>query len=130
MDKQQFDNFDRTLSRQIDLYLGGLLAISLILFQVFVSLGKLSTPGFISVIAFAVSMPLLTATFTAKVFYGYGHVSVIIFTVIGFPAAFVGIVSAFWYISWIAGVVFLVTSGFAFVTLSIYRGRDLVKMLR
>jgi hypothetical protein len=93
-----------------DLICGGLIATSLVILQVLISLSKLDIVGFISVLAFAESIPLLSGKLLLNFFrrlpkkpdmtIGIGG-----FYAIGPIAAIVGISAAFWHVSWIAGVV-------------------------
>jgi hypothetical protein len=98
--------------RQLGLIYGGLIGIAVVMVQPLVAARSLDVSARISVIAFAVAIPLLAAlvmvnrqeTFRRR---RTQSVSVAIAQGIAQSAAFVGIVAGFWHIYWIAGVVFL-----------------------
>jgi uncharacterized membrane protein len=107
------------------LLFGGLIGISLIILQDFISSGALDLSALISVIAFAVAVPLLAMGILIDditkphqsinlsmdyniVFFG------------GLGGAIVGAAAAFWHISWIAGIVFLVSGIFGLVIYNRY----------
>ncbi len=101
----------------INLVSGGLIAISLIILGDFISATSLDTPSFISVLSFAVAVPILSSQilFYNLLFRDKYHIQsiwyLIITTIIlllGILAALVGVAAAFWHISWIAGSLFLV----------------------
>lgn len=101
------------------LYAGGLIGISLVIFQGFIGLGKLDTPALISVLTFACAIPLLSGILVANVIerrYQYsspdsrtGKVAETCFY-LGILIDLVGIGAAFWHVSFIAGIVFIITT--------------------
>ena len=98
--------------RQFGLIYGGLIGIAVVIIQPFLAAASLDTAATISIIAFAVAVPLLAALILVnrqEVFRGRQTSSVIVILAqsIGEAAACVGIVAAFWHISWVAGVCFL-----------------------
>jgi hypothetical protein len=107
---------------QTSLIYGALITIGVLIVQPFLTAPSLDLAATISVISFAVAIPILAAlilvnreeTFRARrspsrlVAIGNG---------LGQSAAFVGIVAAFWHITWVAGVVVLVSS---FVAMGIH----------
>lgn len=106
--------------QQNDLVLAGLIGIALIIVQDFLVLESLSTAAYISLLAFAVSIPLLTAmvlinqlqtNFERIVFPWY----ISLIASMGLAASYVGTVAAFWHISWVAGVIFGASSLFGFI---------------
>jgi hypothetical protein len=100
--------------RQLGLIYGGLILIGLYMVQPFLVAPSLDASAMVSVIAFAVAIPLLAAlallnrqeTFRRR---RTPSVTVTVAHSIAQSAAFVGIVAGFWHITWIAGVTFLGT---------------------
>jgi hypothetical protein len=105
---------DETIN-QLGVIYGGLILICLYMVQPFLVAPSLDLSATISVIAFAVAMPLLAALVLVNRQERFRHrrtSSVIVTIVHSFAqsAAFVGIVAGFWHITWIAGVTFLVVA--------------------
>lgn len=101
--------------RQVGVMYGGLIAIAVVMLQGFLEASSLDTPAKVGTIAFAVAIPLLAALVLVnlqEVFRGRRtrSASVTLARVIAQLAAFVGLVAAFWDITWVAGVTFLVAS--------------------
>ena len=98
------------------LILGGLMAISLIIVHDFIAMGQLDLPAFISVLSFALAVPLMAGLLlisfreTTLGYFGYSR-SISAFCYVSVFTDILGIDAAFWHISWIAGVVFAI-SGF------------------
>src|SRR5438874_12398517 len=101
--------------RLYNLYAGGLIVFSLIVLQDCMTLKPLDRPAFISVVAFAIALPLLSGMLVvnaveSKYKYGPSHSMIARLTetmfALGVIAALTGIDAAFWHISWIAGVLF------------------------
>lgn len=107
----------------------GLIAISLIIIQdyvssgVFTPSGTLDTARLISLLGFAMAIPLLAgavASITLYLHYGYRRISdrnpttrsralpLLVFP--GIMSAFVGIAAAFWQTLWLAGLLFITAS--------------------
>ena len=100
--------------RQNGVIYGGLIGIAVVIIQPFLAAASLDTAAKISIIAFAVAVPLLAALILVnrqEVFRGRqaSSVMVILAQSAGLAAACVGIVAAFWHISWVAGVTILAT---------------------
>jgi hypothetical protein len=98
--------------RQQGAIYGGLIGIAVIMLQPFLGARSLDTPAKISVIAFAVAIPLLAALVMVNRQEAFrrrrtSSRSVTVAQVMGQGTAFAGLVAGFWHISWIAGVVFL-----------------------
>jgi hypothetical protein len=107
------DNFkyDRVMS-------GGLIAFSLIIVQAFIATGLTDLASYISIIAFAIAIPMLAmhvftyssldwfacfkARFKAPASVGISFLGGCLIDVIG-------LVAAFWHISWIAGLLFIMS---------------------
>ena len=97
---------------QLGLIYGGLIAIAVVMVQGFLEASSLDASARVGTIAFAVAIPLLAALVLVnrhEAFRGRGTTSksVTLARVIAQLAAFVGIVAAFWHITWVAGVTFL-----------------------
>ena len=105
--------------RQLGLIYGGLILIGLYMVQPFLTAPSLDASAKISIIAFAVAIPLLAALVMVnrqEAFRGRltPSVTVTVARAVAQAAAFVGIVAGFWHITWIAGVTFL-AAGFVAV---------------
>jgi hypothetical protein len=100
--------------RQQGLIYGGLILIGVYMVEPFLTAPSLDASATISILAFAVSIPLLAALVMVnrqEAFRGRRTPSVMVTVAqaVAQSAAFVGIVAGFWHISWVAGVTFLVT---------------------
>jgi hypothetical protein len=99
---------------------GGTLAISLVLLQDLVSLNTADPAALTATFAFAIAIPLLAFTFsrnylrklTGKNFTLYEG----LLSMFGFFSAVVGIGASIWHISWIAGVIFVVSAVTAYIS--------------
>ncbi len=100
--------------RQLGVIYGGLIGVAVVMVQPFLAATKtLDTPARVSVIAFAVAIPLLAALVLVnrqEMFRGRrsASVSVVVAQSVAQAAAVIGIVAGFWHITWVAGVAFLV----------------------
>ena len=99
--------------RQSGVIYGGLIAVAVVMVQGFLEASSLDASARVGTIAFAVAIPLLAALVLInrqEAFRGRRttSVSVTLAQVIAQLAAFVGIAAAFWHITWVAGVTFLV----------------------
>lgn len=99
--------------RQTGVIYGGLIAIAVVMAQGFLEASSLDTAARVGSIAFAVAIPLLAALVLVnrqEAFRGRQTTSVLVTLarVTAQLAVFVGIVAAFWHITWVAGVTFLV----------------------
>ena len=105
------------------LYSTGLIAISLLILQDFISTGVSDIAIFIALIAFSLALPLLVGAvilYRVQVEYGYYSYSVpyviaVLTFALGSVCALIGIDATFWHISWIAGIVFVVVTIVAFL---------------
>lgn len=98
--------------RQVGLIYGGLILIGVYMVQPFLVAPSLDASAKVSVIAFAVAIPLLAALVMVNRQEAFRRrrttsVTVNVAHAIAQAAAFVGIVAGFWHITWIAGVTFL-----------------------
>jgi hypothetical protein len=99
-----------------NLYIGGLIALILVVLQAVLGLDKADIWITISVVSFALALPPLGGMLVvnlAEERYPYAQprstsarLSILLF-VIGVIATFIGMVTAFWHISWLAAVIFL-----------------------
>jgi hypothetical protein len=100
--------------RQQGLIYGALILIGVYMVEPFLTAPSLDASATISILAFAVAIPLLAALVMVnrqEAFRGRRTPSVMvtISQAVAQSAAFVGIVAGFWHITWIAGVTFLAT---------------------
>lgn len=98
--------------RQLGLIYGGLILIGVYMVQPFLTAPSLDASAKVSVIAFAVSIPLLAALVMVNRQEAFRRrrttsITVKVAHAIAQTAAFIGIVAGFWHITWIAGVTFL-----------------------
>ena len=102
-------------TRQSSLWAGGLITVSLIILQVFISSGISDIASFISVCAFALAIPILACNILINFTRGKkrkdgkkpkASIYEISFFLLGIVASLIGIASAFWYICWIASLIF------------------------
>jgi hypothetical protein len=99
--------------RLLGVIYGGLIGVALLMVQPFLVATNLDASATISIVAFAVAIPLLAALVLVnrqEAFRGRRttSVSVTIAQAVAQLAAFVGIVAGFRHTTWIAGVTFLV----------------------
>ena len=113
--------------RPSDLWSGALIGVGLVILQGFFSLSCIDTPAFISIIAFAVAIPVLSCNLLTnflKKRYRRGssdRIWEILFYGGGVLTALVGFGAAFWHASWISAVVFGISSVFALIVFAIVR---------
>jgi cation transport ATPase len=105
--------------RQQGLIYGGLILIGVYMVEPFLTAPSLDASATISILAFAVAIPLLAALVMVnrqEAFRGRRTPSIMVTVAqaVGQSAAFVGIVAGFWHITWVAGVGMLV-AGFVAV---------------
>ncbi|HLZ60646.1 MAG TPA: hypothetical protein VKR06_27180 [Ktedonosporobacter sp.] len=115
MQKQKSNEYTLRLH---NLYIGGLMALILVVLQAFLGLDKPSICVSISVTAFAIALPLLGGVLVLNLVeekYPYGQSHSIsarlmnICFITGAIAAFIGMDAAVWNVLWLAGVAFFVT---------------------
>ena len=99
--------------RQQGLIYGGLILIGVYMVEPLLTAPSLDASATISILAFAVAIPLLAALVMVnrqEAFRGRRTPSVMVTVAqaVAQSAAFVGIVASFWHITWVAGVTFLV----------------------
>lgn len=88
---------------------GGLIAIGVVIIQGLLSAPSLDLPSLVSVLSFAVAIPLLATLVLinhSQVTYKYAsypfYLSLTV--ILGEGCAFLGILAAFWHLSWVAGI--------------------------
>jgi len=95
--------------------MGGLIAISFIILQDFISTDKLDIAEFISIVAFSVSLPILGGVLSfyqlwvRDEYYYMTRLSNLIeyqVSMVGIAFSIIGVIAAFWHVSWIAGLIF------------------------
>ena len=113
--------------RPSDLWSGALIGVGLVILQGLFSLNCVDPAAFISIIAFAIAIPILSCNlltnFLKKKYSKKSSDQIweILFYGGGVLAALVGFGAAFWRASWISAVVFVVSSVFALVVFIIVR---------
>jgi len=116
--------------RRVILWCGALLAVSVILLQDFITTGITDTPVFISAVALSLSIPILSGVIVALQwevdvqFSMYGADPPRIGAVAGSIIITVGVGAAFWHLSWIVGVLFIVAVLVTFVLVVRYLPTD------
>ncbi|MFC7446567.1 hypothetical protein [Rhodococcus daqingensis] len=104
--------------KQNSLMYGGLIAIGVVILQGFLTADPLGTSGKISVVAFAVALPLLAVLIMlGELQASATKVSMTdeIAKGIALSSSLVGVVAAFWHIDWLAGAA-VIASGAAGLT--------------
>ena len=101
--------------RQQGLIFGGLILIGVYMVEPFLTAPSLDASATISILAFAVAIPLLAALVMVnrqEAFRGRRTPSVMVTVAqaVAQSAAFVGIVAGFWHITWVAGAAMLGSS--------------------
>ncbi len=93
---------------------GGLIGISLLITQAFISLGKYDIPATISIFAFSIAIPFLACNVIATHVLASDNKNPetrgtdFLFWA-GIIASVIGIDATFWHVSWIAGVLLLIS---------------------
>jgi hypothetical protein len=102
-------------TRDDNLMNGGLIAIGALVVQAFLSRGAgLETPAFVSVLTFALAIPLLVALiFVNHLQADWKKAPYPLYLVaahaVAQGSAVVGVIAAFWQLSWLAAVVFVIS---------------------
>lgn len=128
---QQFEPSE-DYKRLNDLLYGGYLGISLLLLQAFVSLTTLDLPLLIALFALGVAIPLLAACIILNNIlwiarYGSRSRWIVFIRQIGPLCAIVGIISVFWHLSWISGVLFTISGSIGYLICATYYAQVLKK---
>jgi hypothetical protein len=101
--------------RQLGVIYGGLIGIAVVMIQPFLVAPSIDTSARISIIAFSMAIPLLSALILVnrqEVFRGRRarSATVVVVQSLAQFAAVVGIAAGFWHITWVAGVTFVVAA--------------------
>lgn len=111
--------------RQALIVYGGLIGVGVIVLQALISTPSLDLAALISIISFAVAIPLLAIMvliYHAQTQYRYAsypwYLTLII--LLGQGGAFMGVLAAFWHVSWIAGILLAVSAIVGLITYAIY----------
>lgn len=104
----------REAIRQNNLMYGGLVGVAVLMVQPFLTAGPTDLPATISVVSFAVAIPLLAGLILVteqEKFRGHASRSKMVEVArsLAILASIVGLVAGFWHMSWIAGVVVLIS---------------------
>ena len=121
-ENERFSDYIVLFSHINDLFFAGLLAISLVLLPIYFAMGMLDRTAFISLISLAIAIPALGGCLIVKTIFGAHLARPSLKKMFAFAALadiailfdFIGIVSAFWHLSWIAGVIFLISTALIF----------------
>ena len=126
---------DEYLNDLSNLILGGLVAISLIIFQDLISSSNLDIPTRVSIIAFAIAIPMIVFSLLirqvprSETRNGKTYNSMNIVTLIGIISDIVGVTATFFHVMLAAGIVFLI-SGFVGFSIYVNVERDIRDKLR
>lgn len=118
-------DIDEPKLRYHRLIVGGLVAFSLIIVQAFISAKIADAAEWISIVSFAIAIPLLVMFIFI---YGIGNIPIETTPFAGalyFGGLFIdicGLDAAFWHVSWIAGLLFIVSGLLAF---AVYIGNEI-----
>ncbi len=109
--KQKFELQEEYI-RQSNLILAGLIGISVVIVQALISTRATDIPAVIAILAFAIALPMMGTlvmlnAVLARFHYASfpGYITLAYFT--GEGSAAVGVVAAFWHLSWVAGVLIM-----------------------
>ncbi len=101
-------------TRESTAILAGLIGISVVIVQALISIHATDLPARIAILAFAVALPMLGMLFILTSLYArYRYASFPLYLtaayVLGEGGAAVGVVAALWHLSWVAGVLVVVS---------------------
>ena len=111
---------------QSSVWSGGLIAIGVVILQVFLSLNELDSAAYISIYAFALAIPILACNILVNFAHRRNTKNVrkdkasfreILFYLIGILASLVGIAAAFLHINLVAAILFSLS---ALIALAVY----------
>ena len=109
-------------AQQTGTIFAGLIGIGVIIVQALIAINASDPPAVIAMLAFAIALPLLGTLVMLNVVQAkYKYASYPLYLnfayVVGQSSAFVGVVAAFWHVSWVAGVLILISG---IISLAIY----------
>ncbi len=101
--------------RQSNTILAGLIGISVVILQALIAIKAQDPAARVALVAFALALPMLSVLVMlnvtlAKVRYASFPAYVTLAYVLGEGSAVVGVVAAFWHVSWVAGLLILLSS--------------------
>lgn len=112
-------------TRQALVVYGGLIGIGIVILQALLPSISLDLPSLISILSFAVAIPLLATAVLinhAQASYRYAtypwYFSTII--ILGEGGSFLGVLAAFWHLSWIAAVILLISGIIGILVYGVY----------
>jgi hypothetical protein len=114
---EEFKKFEITVGQLVD---AGLIAISLIILQDWISLGIPDPSSFVSLVAIAVAIPMLVLDLLIRQIPNRHAANKLhrffirMISILGVIGAGIGVTAAIWHASSIAGVIFLCISIFCF----------------
>ncbi len=100
--------------RQSNAILAGLIGISVVIVQALISVNAADPPALVALLAFAIALPMMgTLVMINVVLAQYRYASFPVYITfayfLGEGSAAVGVVAAFWHMSWVAGVLIVVS---------------------
>ena len=100
--------------RQTGVIFAGLIGIGVVIVQALISINATDPPAMISLLAFAIALPMLGTlvilnVVQAKYRYASYPAYLTFAYILGEGSAAVGVVAAFWHVSWVAGVLVVVS---------------------
>jgi len=101
-------------ARQTGAIFAGLIGISVVIVQALIAIDATDPPAVIALLAFAIALPLLgTLVILNGVQAKYRYASYPVYLsfayIVGEGSAGVGVIAAFWHVSWIAGVLIMIS---------------------
>ncbi len=114
---EEFKKYEITVGQLVD---AGLIAISLIILQDWISLGISDPSSFVSLVAIAVAIPMLVIDLLIRQIPNvhaankFHHFFIRMIGILGVVSAVIGVTAAMWHASSIAGVIFLCIGIFCF----------------
>ncbi len=100
--------------RQSSSILAGLIGISVVIMQALIAINATDPPAVIATLAFAIALPVLSTLVMLNVVLArYRYASLPAYLTLAYfmgeGGAAVGVVAAFWHLSWVAGVLVVVS---------------------
>ncbi len=101
-------------ARESTAILAGLIGISLVIVQALIAIRATDLPAMIALFAFAVALPMLGMLVIINALYAkHRYVSFPLYLTLAYAlgegGAALGVVAAFWHVSWVAGALILVS---------------------
>src|SRR5262245_2541843 len=100
--------------RQTNVILAGLIGIGVVIVQALIAINATDSAAMIALFAFAIALPLLGILVVLNVtLVEYRYASYPVYLsfayIVGEASACVGVIAAFWHVSWIAGVLVVIS---------------------